>query len=154
MNLFQKFLNELAEALQFSSLQPDEAGACLILLRENQAELLFELDEQLVPGTILLSSPLTLIPSQNRIEIYEECLKGNRLLDETLSCKPDEDILYLHRRLNPDIRSENLKHVIVDFLTQLTQWRKKVDELSKRAPKAYRFPLPPEQFQLPPFETK
>lgn len=149
MTPFQEFLTQLAEALDFSYLQPDEWGACMIVLKEHEASLLFELDEQLVPNTILLSSPLCPLPYENRIELLEESLKGNLVIEETLSCKPDEDILYLHRRIHPHILAPELKLLIADFLTHLATWRKKLETLAKSPAKPYRYPLSPEQFLFP-----
>lgn len=153
MNRFQDFLDELAEALQFSSLGPDKWGACLIVMKEEEASLLFEFDDKLVPNTILLSSAIASLPFENRREIFEVCLKGNNKIDETLSCKPDEDVLYLHRRLHPDIRSQELLSLIRIFLEQIKIWRKKMYEMSINPPKPDRYPLPSEPFQIPPFKT-
>lgn len=151
-NEFQNFLNELAEALQFSSLKPDEWGGCMIAFKESHAALLFEFDEQLVPNTVLVSSPICTLPLENRSEIFEACLKANASNEATLSCKPDEDILYLHRRLHPEIRAQELQAALTEFLAQQVKWIQEVEKISKEPPKYFHFPFPPEHLQFPPFK--
>lgn len=145
---FYSFLQELAEALSFPSLVPDNQGACLLHFHEKDHSILFEFDDQLVPNTILMSSPLCLLPEENRLEILESCLKGNQEMDETLSCKPDDFFLYLHRRVYPGIQAAALTPVINAFLSKITLWKEKIAAISKKPPNPHRFPLPPSTFSL------
>ncbi len=147
---FQLFLNELAEAFEFHSLTPDTEGACLLSLKNAALELLFEFDEQLVPNTILFSTFLCTLPQKNKIDILEACLKGNEQSNATLSCKPDEEVVYLHSRVHPDIRAAELKSWINEFVDQAMAWRKKIEEMEQASPKPHRFPLPPPTFEVPP----
>jgi len=153
MDRFQPFLDELAKVYRFNSLSPDSMGACLISLHENQTSLLFEFDTQLVPNTILISSIVISLPFENRVEILEQCLKGNQLQEETLSCKPDEDLIYLHRRLHPDIQAKELEPILSSFANQILSWRNKIQKMATESPKSHRFPLPPPTFQIPPLKA-
>lgn len=141
---FELFLKELAKVWQFSSLAPDEKGACLISLKEEDLFLLFEYDDQLVPNTVLLSTEIIPFPIVYRSDMYEVCLKGNHSIEETLSVKPDEDLLYLHRRFHPDIDAEDLDPLITSFIHCVKEWRENVARLISK---------PPRTFQIPSFPT-
>lgn len=144
--MFPFFLTELATVLQFSTLAPDENGACLIVMREGDIPLLFEFDEQIVPNKILLSSPLLGFPLDRRAEIYEISLKLNEKIEETLSVKPDEDLLYLHRRIPPEIQAGELEMLLNSFLKQVHAIQKQVEQLLTEPPKRLQVPPPPSQF--------
>lgn len=131
MNDFKSFLSELAKVLDFQTLAPDKSGGCLLLMKEDNIQVLFEFDNHLVPNTILLSTLISTIPVDKRIEFYEASLEGNNDIEETLSIKPDEDVLYLHRRLHPDIQSDDLAQVLKIFLKHAKEWKVKADVLSK-----------------------
>lgn len=121
---FQQFLQELAQGLGYGTLLPDEYGGCAVTV-ESQ-ELLFEFDDKLVPNTVLLSAAVCELPRERRKNVLLECLKANSEIEETLSKKPDEEVIYLHRRLHPDIRAEELKIVSTAFANRVAIWQKKI----------------------------
>lgn len=131
---FETFLLELAQALNFTTLAPDALGACLIMMKEGTIPLLFEFDDQLVPNTILISCPIAAIPISHRLDIYEALLKGNSLIENTLSVKPDEDMLYMHRRLHPEIQAKELKQILHFFLETVKLWKKNVEAILSMPP--------------------
>lgn len=134
---FSQFLLKLTEVLHFISLEPDDAGACLIKLKQGESAILFEFDDQLPPHTILLSAPLAEIPNQIIPSIYESLLIANSMLDETLSLRPDSALLYLHRRLHPDISSADLTAAVHSFATTEKQWKERITAyVQQRAPLA------------------
>lgn len=145
---FHRFLEVLADTFDFPNLAPDAHGACLIHQKEHQAYLLFEFDEQLVPNTVLVSSPVLPLPVHNRADILEACLKGNHENLETLSIKNDEGVIYLHRRVHPNIEKEELQHVLDSLLNQIKVWRQKINDLSTQPPQSHRFHLPPHMIDL------
>jgi hypothetical protein len=145
---FAIFLKELSQALGFNSLSPDQFGVCMIRMKEGDVHLLFEFDDQLVPNTILLSSFICPLPMENRSDIYEEILKRNHMIEETLSCKPDENFLYLHRRMHPEMQAEELKKMLHHFILEVKFWKQKAEEISQQPPKSYRFLNPPGSFQI------
>lgn len=134
MTPFETFLVELAKVLEFSLLKPDERGACLILLKESKLSLLFEYDDRYVPNTILISSELFRFPIEHRKTVYAALLQGNHALEETLSVKPDDDLVYLHRRVHPLIESVDLEKVMHSFTENATFWRNKLVELTSQPP--------------------
>jgi hypothetical protein len=131
---FEKFLQELAKVLHFPQLAPDAHGVCLIIMKEGNIPLLFEFDDHLVPNTILLSSPIIHFAIDHRVEIYKASLIGNTTIEETLSVKPDEDLLYLHRRFHPDIGSSDLETLLQTFLDIAKKWRGKVEQILSQPP--------------------
>lgn len=153
MTLFETFLLELAKVLQFSTLAPDAKGACLIIMKEGNIPLLFEFDEQLVPNTILLSCLVSTIPMERRSEVYEASLIGNQTIEECLSVKPDEDLLYLHRRFHPSIQAADLEKLLLSFLENVKRWKGKVDTLAKEPPRLDRLPPHPASIQVFPYKA-
>ena len=151
--MFETFLQELAKVLQFSTLAPDQNGACLIVMKENKIPLLFELDEQLVPNKILVSSPVISFPIERRAEIYEECLKVNHGIEETISVKPDEDLIYLHRRISYEIQAKELEVIVHGFIKQINMMKGHVEQLLKQPPKHPKFPPPPSSIQVFPYKV-
>lgn len=153
MNSFEVFLTELAHVLQFSTLAPDAKGACLIIMKDGNVPLLFEFDEQLVPNTILLSCLICPIPMERRVEVYEMSLIGNGAIEETLSIKPDDDLLYLHRRFHPAILADDLEKLLKSFLEQVKMWKGKVDTLIKDPSRSQKLPAPTSSIQVFPFKA-
>ena len=153
MTPFEVFLLELAKVLQFSTLAPDAKGACLIIMKEGNIPLLFEWDEQLVPNTILLSCLVCQISMERRCEVYEACLMGNESIEETLSVKPDEDLVYLHRRFHPSIQQEDLGNLLKRFLENLKLWREKIDQLTKEPSQTDLLPHHPASIQVFPYKA-
>ena len=127
MSLFQTFLTHLAPVLEFQDLKPDQHGACLIIMKEHNVPLLFEFDESLVPNSILLSSPVAQIEVGCEEQVHGLCLKGNEQMHNTLSKRPDEDQIYLHRRLHPDIDTEQLRPIIQQFVEHVVTWKQKLE---------------------------
>ena len=125
---FEHFLERLAKAVGSPKLHPDEGGACIIEWKGES--LIFEFDNMLVPNTILVTSPCFLLPKENRERILEEALKCNKMIEETLSQKPDEEVLYLHRRLHPSIGQEELVAILNTFVEDLTTWRSTLDHIA------------------------
>ncbi|MCC5831480.1 MAG: type III secretion system chaperone [Chlamydiales bacterium] len=150
--MFEGFLLELAKVLHFSTLRPDQNGACLIIMKEGKIPLLFELDEQLVPNKILLSTPVIEFPIERRTEIYEDCLKMNSTSEETVSVKPDEDIIYLHRRIAPEIQASELELVVNAFLKKVRIIKAHVEELLNKLPKRPQIPPSP-SIQIFPYKA-
>lgn len=134
MSPFESFLKELAEVLGFSQLAPDTQGACLIMMKEGHIPLLFEFDDQLVPYTILVSSLIGLIPPKYQADLYEAALIGNETIEQTLSIKPDEDLLYLHQRLQPAMQAPDLEKVLNSFLDTLKIWKETLENITKTPP--------------------
>ncbi len=139
-DLFAPFLAELAKVLEFDALKVDSQGVCNIVMNENTISLLFEFDDQLVPNTILLSSPISSIPISHRLDVYEDLLVANSQIEDTLSVKPDEDMLYLHCRLHPSIQAIDIKAHLTRFLTTANEWRTKVEEIKLKAPRLRKMP--------------
>ena len=150
---FETFLLELAKVLHFPTLAPDARGACLIIMKDGNIPLLFEFDEQLVPNTVLLSSPITAIPVSHRLDVFEALLMGNSTIEDTLSAKPDEDMLYLHRRFHPEIQSSEIEQLLQTFLQTVKQWQGKVEAISKKPPRADKMPPPPSSIKVFPFKA-
>ncbi|MCH9626638.1 MAG: hypothetical protein S4CHLAM2_02640 [Chlamydiales bacterium] len=150
--MFEAFLLELAKVLEFPTLAPDQNGACLILMKEGNIPLLFELDEQLVPNKILLSSNVLAFPIERRIEIYELSLKTNDTIEETVSVKPDEDELYLHQRINPEVQAKELEVVLNTFLKQVAHLKSAVAKLLQEPVKHPT--VPPSPSGINPFPYK
>ncbi len=123
---FQTFLQELAQGLDYGALMPDDSGGCVVNVEDK--ELLFEFDDQLVPNTVLLSAFVCDLPRERRKEILLDCLKANSEIEETLSKKPDEEVVYLHRRLHPDIRADELREVSAAFAKQISHWQQKISQ--------------------------
>lgn len=122
---FEAFLSQLANALEFKSLKPDPQGACLIIMKQGWIPLLFEFDDRIVPGSILVSSPIG-PSSKNQTELLQALLKQNTSIEETVSWKEDDQQIYLHRRFSPDIPLADLKQALDSFLDQVNNWRKKL----------------------------
>jgi hypothetical protein len=153
MTLFESFLTELAHVLQFATLTPDAKGGCLIVMKEDNIPLLFEFDEQLVPNTVLLSCLVCPIPLEKRAEVYEACLIGNQSIDACLSVKPDEDLLYLHRRFHPTIQATNLEKHLLQFLDTAQLWKKKVETITKTPLPPNKLPLHPSSLHIFPYKV-
>lgn len=151
--MFEAFLQELAKVLHFSTLAPDKHGACLIVMKEGKIPLLFELDEQLVPNKILVSTPVIDFPIDRRAEIYEDCLKMNASIEGTVSVKPDEDMLYLHRRIAPEIQSPELEIILNTFLNQVSLIKTHVEELLRKPPRRPQIPPSPSSIQVFPYKA-
>lgn len=151
--MFENFLKELAQLLEFPSLSPDEKGACLIIMKASNTPLLFELDEQLVPNKILISSEVLTFPLERRAEIYEECLKLNSIIEETVSVKPDEDVIYLHRRLTSEIQENELKVVIDTFLEHIQMTKQRIEKLLGQPAKHQTIPPSPSSIQIFPYKA-
>lgn len=100
-------------------------------MKESGIPLLFEFDDHLVPNTILVSTQIAPIPIDKRAAFYEASLQGNSRMEETLSIKPDEDFLYLHRRFHPDIQAEDIDLALQAFLKQVKVWKEKAEALAK-----------------------
>lgn len=126
---FEEFLDELAKALLFKQLKPDSKGACLLVLQKEQIPLLFEFDNSLVPNTILVSIEVCPIPHEILRSVLEEGLMANQHLSETLSCKPDSDYLFLHKRLHPKIESADIKKSVDSLIHETQAWRSRVHEI-------------------------
>lgn len=126
MTVFETFLQQLAPVLELPSLIPDAHGVCYILMKKEQVSLLFECDDHLVPGTILVSSAIGKIPAQGYETLLKAILQENHNLEETLSCKPDEEILYVHRRLHPDIPAEEMREVLTSFIACISLGQEKL----------------------------
>jgi Tir chaperone protein (CesT) family len=151
---FETFLVELAHVLQFSTLAPDARGACLIIMKDGNIPLLFEFDEQLVPNTVLLSSPITTIPDSLRASIYEAILLGNSSIEDTLSVKPDEDMLYLHRRFHPQIQASEIEALLQNFLATAKQWQEKVKTIAAQPRREDKTPPQlPSSIQILPYKA-
>jgi hypothetical protein len=150
---FEIFLTQLAVVMHFSSLAPDGRGACLIIMKEGNIPLLFEFDEQLVPNTVLLSSPIITIPITHRADIYEALLKANSTIEETLSVKPDEDMLYLHRRFHPDIQAHEIEQLLEPFLKNVKHWKMQVEAIASEPPHSDKFPPHPSAIKVFPFKA-
>jgi hypothetical protein len=153
MDAFEIFLLELAKILHFPTLAPDENGACLIMMKEGEIPLLFEFDQQLVPNTILLSSPLLPIPTTHCEKIYKTILIGNSSQEQTLSVKLDEEILYLHQRFHPSIRSSELEPLLNQFLEQVRVWKEKIETIIKSPPSSDETPPHPSAIQVFPYKA-
>ncbi len=150
-DFFEPFLKELAKALDFPVLKPDLQGACLIHFYDKNASLLFELDDHLVPHTVIMSCDVMPIKSGNLPEFFELCLKENYSGEETFSCSPDDLTFTLHRRLQPEIPSFQLKKVIHAFLERVPEAREQASIALKKSPSPGRFLLPPPTFEIPPY---
>jgi len=150
---FEIFLLELAKVLQFSTLAPDARGACLIIMKDGNVPLLFEFDDQLVPNTVLLSSAVASIPIAHRADIYEASLIGNMAIEDTLSIKPDEDMLYLHCRFHPQIQAVEIEQSLKFFLSNFKEWKRKVDEIAKMPPRIDKIPSPSSFIQVFPYKA-
>ena len=134
MTPFEEFLNELAQVLKFSSLHPDQKGACLVVLKEHNLPLLFEFDDDLVPHTVLISCALAPFPIEYRSAFYTASLIGNATIAETLSVKPDEEILYLHRRCQSTMRASEIELLLNAFINTAKTWQKKAQEITALPP--------------------
>lgn len=126
--MFNDFLKVLANVLHFTSLEADQNGACLIVMKESGIPLLFEYDDELVPNHILISTHVVDFPMERRVEIYEMILKANHIMEATLSVKPGEDQIYLHQRISPEIPDLELNIVIQTFLEHVHMIKKAVEE--------------------------
>ena len=131
---FQTFLKQLTVVLKFTALSADKHGACLVVMKKNNVPILFEYDGHLVPNSILLSTPIVEIAEANARAFYRKTLESNHKMEETLSLKPDERLIYLHRRVSPEIDAKELKPLIDHFLTSTLHWKEVFEELVQQAP--------------------
>ncbi|MCP5469792.1 MAG: type III secretion system chaperone [Chlamydiales bacterium] len=131
MSDFRIFLKQLAKVLQFTALAPDKHGACLVIMKKNNIPLLFEFDDHLVPNTILISTPIIEVALSHEWHFYNETLKGNSLGEETLSLKPDDNLIYLHRRLSPLISAEDLQDILDVFIAKTVQWKECFEKITQ-----------------------
>lgn len=115
MRIFETFLTELGKVVDIPGLKPDRFDACLLVMKKEGAHLLFELDEHIVPGTILLSTPIVSLES-TQLTLLKQALSANEKNDATLSVKEDEHLLYLHDRLSPQLNAEEIKPLMDKFL--------------------------------------
>jgi hypothetical protein len=150
---FEGFLLELARVLYFPTLAPDEQGACLVIIKEGNIPLLFEFDDQLEPNTILLSSPIAAIPPRHRSDIYEALLRGNMVAEDTLSAKPDEELVFLHRRFHPNIQAKEIDFLLQIFLQTVKEWKIKVEAIASQPPKLNQIPSKPTLIKVFPFKA-
>lgn len=140
-----EFLTQLAVALEFTALSLDKQGVCLIVMKAHNIPLLFEFDDHLVPNTVLLSTPILPLPHEYEWEAMIKALMGNHMMEETLSLKPDDNILYFHRRMSPHIKAKELKLLIDRFLEQTLKWKGALEDVNFDKPhkeaslKPYRF---------------
>ena len=114
---------------------PDREGACLFHFKEHHLQLFFEYDDSLVPHTILLSCDICLVPLEVMTGILEACLIHNSRSEETLSCRPEDNLLFLHRRIHPKIKAQDLKPLLNSFIDLIKQWKEKVRQQSLAPPK-------------------
>ena len=114
--------------LEFKKLKPDEHGACLLVMNESNVPLLFEYDDHLVPNSVLVSSPVTPIGYGKEGDVLKRCLIMNAGLEETLSKKPDEEEIYLHRRIHPDIHAKDLDPIVSQFVETVVQSKKQLED--------------------------
>lgn len=134
MSDFHGFLIQLASVLKFTALAADKHGACLVVMKKNNLPILFEFDDHLVPNTVLLSTPIVEIEEASARSFYKTILEGNSKMEETLSLKPDERLVYLHRRISPEINSKELKPLIDYFLKSTLHWKDVFGKLVQEAP--------------------
>lgn len=123
---FQPFLDTLSTLLQNPGLRPDENGACKIIMKGSGASILFEYDEKIVPGSILLSTPVAPLRPESRNNMLKALLMGNWDLDGTLSKHPEKDEIFLHQRLDPEIELESLGPIIESFVYTKGNWEQKL----------------------------
>ncbi len=135
MSNFQTFLKQLATVLKFTALSADKHGACLVVLKSSNTPILFEFDDHLVPNTILLSTPIVELVEESARAFFKEVLEGNQKMEETLSLKPDERLIYLHRRISPEIEAKELTSIIDYFLKSTLHWKAVFEKLVQEAPK-------------------
>lgn len=150
---FEIFLSELAKVVHLSHLKPDSHDTCFLLWKEGEIPLLFEFDDQLVPNTILLSAEIAPIPLDYQQEVFETALKENSLSEETLSVKPDEDMLFLHRRFHPFISAEEMDSLLKPFIEKVKQWRSKLKDISQKPPQFSSKPPHPSSIQVFPYKA-
>ncbi len=151
--MFETFLLELAKILEFKTLKPDQQGTCLIVMKESQVHMLFEPDEQIVPHKILVSSPVAEFPVERRAEIYEMCLKSNNSIEETVSVKPDEDIIYLHRRIAPEIEAKELEIIVHGFIKQVQKISADVEKILQKPAKRPTVPPSSSSIEIFPYKA-
>ena len=132
MSPFETFLKTLASALEFTMLGPDEHGVCLIVTHKRSV--LFEEDRKIVPGTILMSTPLHALSPGHEKLLLTTILQGNSHIEETLSLKPGDETLYLHRRISSNIDSDTLKALIDTFVANAETWSTKLENTTKEHP--------------------
>lgn len=112
--------------MEMPGLHPDQHGACLIVMKGSGIELLFELDETVSPGTVLVSTPLSSLRPESRLNMLTSLLTENKQLGPTLSKQTEEDTLYLHQRIHPDIDLPSLTSLIENFLHVVEACQKKL----------------------------
>lgn len=125
---FPDFLKTLSTALK-GSFHPDTKGACLI--DTHHLSLLFEWDDLLIQGTVLLSCELCPLNHQARDLSLKTLLQHNGLKSAVLSHK--DDTIYLHTRIHPSIDVEALEALIADFVETATQIRELIPTLKAQA---------------------
>lgn len=127
--MFPAFLHTLAPLLGFATLAPDAHGACLLKIKEGEFSLLFEWDEQIVPRSVLLSSPLFSFPPEKGHALALFSLQRNLSLEETLSLHPEKNLLLLHRRLSPEVDQPELERLLNLFLKTSTLLKQEISRL-------------------------
>lgn len=131
MNLAD-FLKTLTAALRCSALQVDTQGACLV--DTHNLSFLFEWDDLLIQGTVLLSCALCPLNHQARDLSLKTLLQHNALGSGILSLK--DDTIYLHTRIHPSIDVETLEALIMDFVATATQMRELIPTLKAQPPES------------------
>ena len=125
MEEFKNFLNELSRILGIGSLTPDEYGVCLLAFDKHNLEVLFEVDSEILPNTVLMTCRLGEIDQKQKISVIKEILQANSEIEEILSYQKEGNSLFIHRRLSMDIADEYMKSTVDNFIKQALKWRKK-----------------------------
>lgn len=134
--IFNDFLKQVAEVFQLKRLEPDSFGVCLIEIKKTHVKLMFEYDEFIVPNTVLLSSPILTFSPHDRHDICVACLKGNAAMDETLSIKIGTDTVYLHQRIHPNVKNNELNLILQSFQKQVQHWKKTLAAIGETTPQS------------------
>ncbi|MCH9611044.1 MAG: hypothetical protein S4CHLAM81_13760 [Chlamydiales bacterium] len=132
MSDFSTFLKELSSLLRFTTLSPDRHGACLVVMKSNNLPLLFEYDDHLVPSTILLSTPICEVDPDRERALLRATLTANSQMEETLSVKPDEPVVYLHKRFSPQIEGAELKKQLDLFIESSLYWQNELESVNEK----------------------
>lgn len=131
MEIFEDFLKNLSTALSIPSLASDPYGACMLAFDEENLQILFELDSQIVINNVLMSCKVADINATTKIKLAKEILIANGSIDETLSFHPDQDQLFLHRRLYPYTDPDIIRNIVNSFIKRTVEWQSKVKEGEK-----------------------
>lgn len=129
MSNFVDFLQTLAPLLGFKKLRPPQTEALMVLVKASQTQMNVELDQNIVPNTILFSSMIAEVPLSIEKNALPLILKKQQDPFFPLSLHPENSEIHLYTRLSPDIPKELLDEILKAYILKVIESRKFVQSV-------------------------